>query len=76
MPDNIALIWLQAANFNILLLEAILLRDVPIRGFEAKVYRYLQDISSTAFHSQTRILSLNLVCRQSGETFISREWKA
>jgi hypothetical protein len=40
MPDNFTLIWLQAANFNILLVEAILLRDAPVCGFKAKVNRY------------------------------------
>jgi hypothetical protein len=49
MPDNLTLIWLQAANFNILLVEAILLRGVPIRGFEAKVYRDWQHRSCTPF---------------------------
>jgi hypothetical protein len=47
MPDNFALIWLQAANLNILLAEAILLRGVPVRGFEAKVYRYRQHCSAS-----------------------------
>jgi len=47
MPDNFALIWLQAANLNILLVEAILLRGVPVRGFEAKVYRYRQHGSAS-----------------------------
>jgi hypothetical protein len=42
MPDNFALTWMQATNLNILLVQAILLRGVPVRGFEAKVYRCRQ----------------------------------
>jgi len=49
MPDNFTLIWLQAANFNILLVEAILLRDAPVCGFKAKVNRYWQHGSCTPF---------------------------